>query len=175
MIINQEKDVQYALADLDITYIRELSIKKLHKYYHTTINNQLKAKRFDYYLPKLRIVIEFDGDQHFVPIDYFGGMDQFMSTVTTDFEKMNYCFDNNIKVIRLTQGTSSDFLTQAINNHEHNLITIKNNQLENQSIDRFELPESFNVHIENQTLKSKITILNETITELLNYKMNLNH
>lgn len=177
MIINQEKDVQYALADLDITYIRELSINKLHKRYHMTADNHLKAKRFDYYLPKLRTVIEFDDDQHFTPIDYFGGMDQFMSTVTTDFEKMNYCFDNNIKVIRLTQGTSSDFLAQAINDYKHNLITIKDNHLETQSVNRFDLPESFNIHIENQTLKSKmdhltshyeseIAQLHETITEL---------
>lgn len=156
MNLMKENDIQYVLADQNIGYIREISIKKLHNRYYTTKDETLHGKRFDYYLPNLRTVIEFDGDQHFTPIDYFGGIEQFIKTVNTDFLKMNYCFSNNIKVIRLAVNTDSDLLVNALNDNKHNLITIKDNQIDKQIIDQFDLPESFNVYIENQALKLKI-------------------
>jgi hypothetical protein len=33
--------------------------------------------RFDFYLPKYRVVIEFDGKQHYEPMEFFGGLESY--------------------------------------------------------------------------------------------------
>lgn len=62
---------------------------------------------FDFYLPKCNIAIEFDGIQHFKPIDFAGkgkewAMDRFISTIIHDTVKNEYCKKNNIKLIRIS-------------------------------------------------------------------------
>lgn len=56
---------------------------------------------FDFYLPNLNICIEFDGEYHYKAIDYFGGLDKFISRKINDTIKNKYCKDNNIKLIRI--------------------------------------------------------------------------
>ena len=43
------------------------------------------------------ICIEFNGKQHYEPIDFFGGVDRFEKQQINDNIKVNYCNDNNIK------------------------------------------------------------------------------
>lgn len=57
--------------------------------------------RFDFYLTKYNALIEFDGPQHFKPIDYFGGKETFENTKIRDKIKNNYCKENEIKLIRI--------------------------------------------------------------------------
>jgi hypothetical protein len=56
---------------------------------------------FDFYLPKYNICIEFDGRQHFEPVEKFGGVEEFELTKIRDSIKNSYCEDNNIKLIRI--------------------------------------------------------------------------
>ena len=56
---------------------------------------------FDFYLSDLNICIEYDGIQHFKPIDYFGGDTAFILLQTNDQIKNEYCIENNIKLIRI--------------------------------------------------------------------------
>jgi very-short-patch-repair endonuclease len=65
----------------------------------STIGNKLK---FDFYLPDYNICVEYDGEQHFKPIDYFGGVESFNRQRERDITKNNYCLENNIKLIRLS-------------------------------------------------------------------------
>ena len=39
---------------------------------------------FDFYLPHLNICIEYDGEQHFKFSNYFGGMEKFEKTKTSN-------------------------------------------------------------------------------------------
>lgn len=55
---------------------------------------------FDFYLPKLNICIEYDGIQHFKPIEYFGGEKVFKQQQLNDLYKSQYCDKYNIKLIR---------------------------------------------------------------------------
>ena len=57
--------------------------------------------KFDFYLPKQKIAIEFDGIQHYKPIGYFGGNDSFIETQKRDKLKDIYCKEKNIKLIRI--------------------------------------------------------------------------
>ncbi len=45
---------------------------------------------FDFYLPDYNLCIEFDGRQHFEPVEHFGGQKEFESCVKRDNLKNNW-------------------------------------------------------------------------------------
>lgn len=62
---------------------------------------------FDFYLPHYNTCIEYDGIQHFKPIDFAGkgeewAIKQFELTEYRDEIKNNYCKNNGIKLIRIS-------------------------------------------------------------------------
>jgi hypothetical protein len=57
--------------------------------------------RFDFYLPDFNMCIEFDGIQHFKPVEHFGGSEIFEQTKIRDRIKVQYCSKNNIKLLRI--------------------------------------------------------------------------
>lgn len=69
---------------------------------------KLKGKlRFDFYISKLNLIIEFDGKQHFEPVRFRGiseelALEKFHHTKKTDEIKNQYCIDNNINIIRIS-------------------------------------------------------------------------
>jgi len=84
-----EMKIEKFLIEKNFYYEREKSFLKINKL------------RFDFYLPKRNICIEYDGMQHFQPIEYFGGIDQLYKTQFNDAIKNKYCNDNNIKLLRI--------------------------------------------------------------------------
>jgi Zn finger protein HypA/HybF involved in hydrogenase expression len=58
--------------------------------------------KFDYFLPQLNICIEYDGIQHFEPIDFFGGEKALIENKKRDSIKENFCTENNIYLIRIS-------------------------------------------------------------------------
>lgn len=46
-------------------------------------------------------IIEFDGIQHYEPVDFFGGIDAYKELVIKDEIKNNYCMENKIPLIRI--------------------------------------------------------------------------
>ena len=56
---------------------------------------------FDFYLPEQNTCIEFDGLQHFKPIDWFGGVETFLYIQKNDRLKDEYCLNNSIKLLRI--------------------------------------------------------------------------
>ena len=57
---------------------------------------------FDFYIPSLNIVIEYDGKHHYKIIECWGGLDRFIGTKIRDTIKTIYCKENNIKLIRIS-------------------------------------------------------------------------
>lgn len=57
---------------------------------------------FDFYLPKYNKCIEYDGEQHFRPIDFFGGESAFVIRQIHDLIKTEYCDINNIPLLRVS-------------------------------------------------------------------------
>lgn len=80
------------LEKYNIDYINEYSFKDLKK------EDSTKPLRFDFYLPKYNICIEYDGRQHFEEIN---GRESLDITKFRDNLKNNYCIKNNIKLLRL--------------------------------------------------------------------------
>jgi len=56
---------------------------------------------FDFWLPELNVLIEFDGPQHFEPKHYFGGRASFDATVRRDKIKSLYALEKGIRLIRV--------------------------------------------------------------------------
>lgn len=56
---------------------------------------------FDFYLPSYNCCIEYDGIQHYEPIEYFGGKKSLEYTKKHDKIKNDYCANNDIKLLRI--------------------------------------------------------------------------
>lgn len=61
----------------------------------------IKLLPFDFYLPDYNVLIEYNGVQHYEPVDYFGGEKKFKSIIMRDKIKENYCKANNIKLFKI--------------------------------------------------------------------------
>lgn len=61
----------------------------------------IKTLRFDFWLPEFNVLIEYDGLQHYEPIEYFGGEIVFESQQIKDEIKNNYASENGIKLLRI--------------------------------------------------------------------------
>ena len=76
----------------------------------------LPQYRFDFYLPKEKIAIEFDGLQHYKFIEYFHKTkENFYKRQQQDKEKNQFCIDNNIILFRIPYDEIDnifDILTQ---------------------------------------------------------------
>lgn len=77
--------------------------------------------RFDFYLPTYNTMIEYDGEQHYKPIN-FGGWDNeelqahFNKTQLYDQLKNNYCKENNIDLLRIPYWEKQN-IKEIIYNH----------------------------------------------------------
>lgn len=60
-----------------------------------------KKLSFDFYLPNFNICIEYQGIQHYEPIEYFGGKKSFETQIYHDLIKRNYCKCNGIYLIEI--------------------------------------------------------------------------
>ena len=86
-----------------IDYLEKHNIYFLHDigYFKDLISNQKCVLRPDFILPKEKIWIEYDGEQHFKPIEHFGGLDAFIDLKIKDTMKNKYAEKHNWKLIRI--------------------------------------------------------------------------
>lgn len=64
----------------------------------------------------IRLLIEYDGEQHFKPVNFYGGISTFSKTQIRDNIKNKYCVDKNIKLLRLNyKNTNKEILEQITN------------------------------------------------------------
>jgi len=85
-----ELAVAKVLDILNIKYIRQ------HKFANCVYKNKLV---FDFYLPKYNTCIEYNGKQHYIPVEFFGGEETFKLNILRDTIKHRYCEDTNTKLV----------------------------------------------------------------------------
>ena len=54
---------------------------------------------FDFYLPDFNICIECQGQQHYYPVEHFGGIDNYNNIILRDKIKMEYCKQHSIELL----------------------------------------------------------------------------
>lgn len=81
-------------------YLKSTNIDFIEQYKFKNCKN-VNPLPFDFYVPSLNLTIEYDGEQHYKPVDFFGGEEGFLYRQQNDKIKTQYCKDNNIKLIRI--------------------------------------------------------------------------
>lgn len=61
----------------------------------------LNGFRFDFYLPELNTAIEYDGEQHFKAINFFGEEEGLQENQKRDKIKNEFCLKNSITLYRI--------------------------------------------------------------------------
>ena len=101
-----------------IKYLTKNKINYIHQ--KTFDGCKYKNKlHFDFYLPEFNLAIEFDGEQHFNPIDFFGGIKEFEKLNIKDSIKNNFCIKNDIYLLRVPYYKIDDIeliLNNKLNN-----------------------------------------------------------
>lgn len=59
------------------------------------------GKRFDFYIEKINLCIEYDGEQHFKPVKHWGGEEALRKAQKSDLFKNEFCNENGIELIRI--------------------------------------------------------------------------
>lgn len=78
-------------------------IDKDFYYGYTGFDMRAKLKlHLDFYFPSLNLAIEYDGKQHFVPVNYFGGEKVFKTIQEHDRIKNEFCDKNGITLLRIS-------------------------------------------------------------------------
>lgn len=90
-----------------IDYLLNNNINFLYQYKFEKCKNK-KILIYDFFIPELNICIEFDGIQHYIPIDFFGGVDGFESLKINDDIKNNFCIENGIELYRIPYWSIGD-------------------------------------------------------------------
>ena len=72
---------------------------------------------YDVYILELKVAIEYQGEQHFKPVDIFGGEQHFVEQQKRDRLKNLLSEKNNIKLIYVNywEDISEDLIRQKIN------------------------------------------------------------
>lgn len=79
-------------------FLKKNNINYIHQY---RLDNIKKAP-FDFYLSDFNILIEYQGIQHFQPVDFFGGEKQFNIQKEIDERKKNIALSQGYKIIYFT-------------------------------------------------------------------------
>jgi very-short-patch-repair endonuclease len=71
---------------------------------------------FDFFLPQHRLLIEYDGEQHYKEIGFFGGRKGFEERRKRDEIKNNYVKKNNLRLIRIKYNDNINEKLEGIMN-----------------------------------------------------------
>lgn len=94
-ICNQSKG-----EDIIAIYLKEKDFNYESHYIFDKCRNK-NPLPFDFYLPDLNLCIEYDGVQHFKPVEFFGGDEKFNYYKENEI-KNNFCKENQIRLIRIS-------------------------------------------------------------------------
>lgn len=104
-----------------ISYLQLLNIQfEKEKIFQNCKFKNGASPRFDFYLPKYNLCIEYDGIQHFQSSSGWNTEEKFLQTQQRDEFKNNWCKENNIKLIRIPYTDynilNEEYLKERINN-----------------------------------------------------------
>lgn len=105
-----EKLIEGFLKNSNIQYVRQ---------YCLVVPNEIRetGKIFvDFYLPEHNAFIEYNGKQHYIPVDYFGGKLTLQAQEKRDTYLRQYCKQNSISLLEIKFDRSQDEIKSLISN-----------------------------------------------------------
>lgn len=109
-MLHGEVLVERCLYNNNIEYIAQYEIN-----INKSINPSGKAQ-IDFYLPSHNIFIEYNGIQHYIPVQRFGGELQLQRQQQRDEFVRKYCESNNIKLLEIPYSEKDDNIETIIIN-----------------------------------------------------------
>lgn len=100
-----EREISNYLESNSIKYLREFKFKQC--FYKDKLP-------FDFYLPEYNLCIEFNGIQHYEPVDFFGGVISYENQLIRDSIKNKYCLDNKINLLIIKYDENIEFKISSI-------------------------------------------------------------
>lgn len=91
-------------------------VEIIHSYHNANI---LSKQELDIYIPQYKIAIEFQGEQHFKPIDFgnYGNeraISLFNDNIQRDIKKKQICEENKIKLLYFSNVNENTFLGEKL-------------------------------------------------------------
>lgn len=97
-----ENYIRTILEEKNIYFETEKTFNGLNGY-----NNGLL--RFDFWLPDYSAVIEYNGKQHYIVEEYFGGEEELKKRIYNDKQKAEWCIKNNIDLFIIDKCPHGSF------------------------------------------------------------------
>ena len=112
------KESSYELRISQFLDIKNIKYKQEYSFENLK-SEKNKKLRFDFALfnqkQELIGLIEYHGEQHYLPIDFFGGEEAFTRRQLLDKQKENYCNQNNIPLLILNKNNKKNYQEQILN------------------------------------------------------------
>ena len=103
------------ISETNLFYEVEKHLRPLKVFQHAS-PKFLGKQHLDIFIPYLEVGIEYQGKQHFEPVDYFGGEETFLQTIERDKRKKTLCEENGIRLIYVEENYDLDSLLDLIDN-----------------------------------------------------------
>ena len=119
-----ERKISQILKELNINFLTQ---KTFQDYINKYNNSNFKM---DFYLPDYNCCIEYNGIQHYTPVEFFGGEKEFKYRQDLDEQKRQYCLKHNIKYIVIPYTDYKELNKQYIQNKLKEVMEVKQWQKE---------------------------------------------
>lgn len=98
--------------------LQEMNVKSISQYSIKSPINIRKSGRIlvDFYLPDYNTIIEYNGEQHYIPIEKFGGNIAYQKQIKRDKYLRDYCNNNNIQLIEIKYNQDKDVIKSILKN-----------------------------------------------------------
>lgn len=93
------------ISETDLYYTIKENFSDNKVLFHAS-PNWLGRQHLDVYIPELRIALEYQGEQHDRPVEFFGGEKAFIKAQERDARKLDLCNLNGVKLIYIRAGYS---------------------------------------------------------------------
>lgn len=103
-----ENEIERLLKERNVEYIQQKTFDELK-------SDKDRYLRFDFYLPEYNICIEYNGKQHYEPVDFYGGLKSYERRVKLDNKKRIFCEKKKITLIEISYLNKSN-IPNIINN-----------------------------------------------------------
>lgn len=121
--IGMPKIGEYWRSETELYYSIKEAFKNTEVKQHAS-PNWLGLQHLDIYLPAYNIGIEYQGIQHYKPVEYFGGEEAFIKGQERDARKKRLCRENDCVLIYVNEGYNLNEVINCI--HQHiNIMTTK--------------------------------------------------